>query len=116
MNMNASRMDCMTPDKKPKPYASIATSLLGLTLLSLLCMFFLTASMMTMPGDGATPWLREKTWILAFLVTLTPLLLISAAGFAIAGIRTRRNLLANQTICGLCLLVAYLVVNFYFTG
>lgn len=105
----------MTPDKKPWPYAAIALSLLGLVLLSLFSMVLLFASMITMPGDGATPWLREKNWILAFLVILTPLMLASATGFAIAGIHARRTVHANQIICGLCLLVACLMVSLCLT-
>lgn len=107
-------MDDISPDKKYRPYAAIALSLLGLVLLSLLGMFLLIASTITIPGDGATPWLREKTWVIKGLVISTPLMLVSATGFAIAGIRAGHTVLANQVICGWCFLVMCLMVSLYF--
>jgi len=102
----------MIPDKKPWPYAAIALSLLGLVLLDLFCMLLLFESMMTMPGDGAQPWLQEKALALGAMIIALPLMLIFAAGFAIAGIRAKRTVLANQIISGLAfglfLLAAYL--------
>lgn len=95
----------MIPDKKPWPYAAIALSLLGLVLLDLFCMVLLFESMMTMPGDGAQPWLQEKALALGAMIIALPLMLISAAVFAIAGIRAGRTVLANQIICGLAFAV-----------
>lgn len=98
----------MIPGKKPWPYAAIALSLLGLVLLGLFGMLLLADSMMTMPGDGAQPWFKEKNLILGALIIALPLMLICAAGLAIAGIRAGRTVLANQIICGLTFLVLLL--------
>lgn len=104
----------MIPDKKPLPYAAIALSLIGLVLLGLFGMLLLADSMMTMPGDGAQPRLKEKTLILGALIIALPLMLIAAAGLAIAGIRAGRTVLANQIICGLA--VAVLLLGAWLAG
>ena len=98
----------MIPDKKPLPYATIALSLLGLVLLGLFGMLLLADSMMTMPGDGAQPGFKGKTLTLGVLIIALPLMLIAAAGLAIAGIRSGRTVLANQIICGLAFAVLLL--------
>ncbi|MOA05703.1 hypothetical protein D3C78_1253130 [compost metagenome] len=95
----------MIPDKKPLPYAAIALSLCGLVVLGLFGMLLLADSMMTMPGDGAQPWLREKFLMLGALLIALPLMLLAAAGFAITGIRAGRTVLANQVICGLAVMM-----------
>ncbi|MCC6076710.1 hypothetical protein ACFPTX_03155 [Pseudomonas sp. GCM10022188] len=91
----------MIPSKKFWPYAAIALSLLGLVLLGLFGTLLLAGGMMTMPGDGAQPWFKEKTLVLGALIIALPLMLLSAAGVAIAGIRAGRTVLANKIICGL---------------
>ena len=91
----------MIPSKKPWPYAAIALSLLGLVLLGLFGMLLLANSMMAMPGDGAQPGLKEKNLVIGALIMALPLILLSATGVAIAGIRAGRTVLANKIICGL---------------